>query len=91
VRWVFHGMFNDEDALMVDVMDAPPERLYRPDIALTEWRNLCERTARGAPQGMTRDLLAMAAAGEQPPTPQPARRASLPITHRLRKTLLRRD
>jgi phenylpropionate dioxygenase-like ring-hydroxylating dioxygenase large terminal subunit len=91
VRWVFHGMFNDEDALMVDVMDAPPERLYRPDIALTEWRNLCERTARGGPQPMTRDLLALAAAGELPPTPQAARRASLPITHRLRKTLLRRD
>jgi phenylpropionate dioxygenase-like ring-hydroxylating dioxygenase large terminal subunit len=50
VRWVFHGMFNDEDRLMVDVMDAPPERLYRPDIAITEWRKLCEQTARGAPQ-----------------------------------------
>jgi phenylpropionate dioxygenase-like ring-hydroxylating dioxygenase large terminal subunit len=50
VRWVFHGLFNDEDRLMVDVMDAPPERLYRPDIALTEWRKLCEQTARGRPQ-----------------------------------------
>jgi hypothetical protein len=50
VRWVFHGMFNDEDRLMVDVMDAPPERLYRPDIAITEWRKLCDATARGAPQ-----------------------------------------
>jgi phenylpropionate dioxygenase-like ring-hydroxylating dioxygenase large terminal subunit len=50
VRWVFHGMFNDEDALMVDVMDAPPERLYRPDVSITEWRKLCERQDRGDPQ-----------------------------------------
>jgi phenylpropionate dioxygenase-like ring-hydroxylating dioxygenase large terminal subunit len=47
VRWVFHGMFNDEDRLMVDVMDAPPERLYRPDVSITEWRKLVEETARG--------------------------------------------
>ncbi len=46
VRWVFHGMFNDEDRLMVDVMDAPPERLYRPDVSITEWRRLCEELAR---------------------------------------------
>ena len=49
VRWVFHGMFNDEDRLMVDVMDAPPERLYRPDLALTDWRKMVEETARGEP------------------------------------------
>ena len=49
VRWIFHGQFNDEDALMVDVMDAPPERLYRPDISLTEWRKLVDETARGEP------------------------------------------
>jgi phenylpropionate dioxygenase-like ring-hydroxylating dioxygenase large terminal subunit len=46
VRWVFHGMFNDEDRLMVEVTDAPPERLYRPDVSLTEWRKLCEEEAR---------------------------------------------
>ena len=56
VRWVFHGMFNDEDALMVDVMDAPPERLYRPDVSITEWRRLCERQERGTPVTVTRDL-----------------------------------
>jgi len=39
-------MFNDEDRLMVDVMDAPPERLYRPDVSITEWRKLCEELAR---------------------------------------------
>jgi phenylpropionate dioxygenase-like ring-hydroxylating dioxygenase large terminal subunit len=46
VRWIFHGLFNDEDRLMVDVMDAPPERLYRPDVSVTEWRRLCEDLAR---------------------------------------------
>jgi nitrite reductase/ring-hydroxylating ferredoxin subunit len=46
VRWIFHGQFNDQDALMVDVMDAPPERLYRPDKAIIAWRELCETDAR---------------------------------------------
>jgi len=56
VSWVFHGRFNDEDALMVDVMDAPPERLYRPDVSLTEWRRLCEQQTRGVPVRSTRDI-----------------------------------
>jgi hypothetical protein len=46
VRWIFHGQFNDQDALMVDVMDAPPERLYRPDKAIIAWRELCEQDTR---------------------------------------------
>jgi phenylpropionate dioxygenase-like ring-hydroxylating dioxygenase large terminal subunit len=49
VRWVFHGMFNDEDRLMVEVMDAPPERLYRPDSSITGWRKLVEEEARHSP------------------------------------------
>ena len=48
-RWVFHGMFNDEDRLMVEVMDAPPERLYRPDSSITGWRKLVEEEARYSP------------------------------------------
>jgi hypothetical protein len=28
---------------MVEKTDAPPERLYRPDISLIAWRRLCER------------------------------------------------
>ncbi|MEV6648925.1 Rieske 2Fe-2S domain-containing protein [Amycolatopsis sp. NPDC051371] len=48
-RWVFHGMFNDEDRLMVEVTDAPPERLYRPDVSLTEWRRMVEEEARRSP------------------------------------------
>jgi hypothetical protein len=77
-------MFNDEDALMVDVMDAPPERLYRPDIALTEWRKLCEAQTRGVPQ--TAEV--MAARGPEPkPEPRGIRRAGMPITHRFRELI----
>ena len=46
VRWVFHGQFQDQDRIMVDVTDAPPERLYRPDVSLTEWRKLAEHENR---------------------------------------------
>jgi len=42
VRWLFHGQFSGQDAWMVDVTDAPPERLYRPDVSLTSWRALAE-------------------------------------------------
>ena len=27
---------------MVEVTDAPPEKLYRPDVSLLEWRRLIE-------------------------------------------------
>ena len=51
IRWLFHGQFSGQDARMVEATDAPPERLYRPDVSLTEWRKLCEETeaARSAP------------------------------------------
>jgi hypothetical protein len=42
-RWVFHGLFNDQDAAMVETMQIPPERLYRPDVSIIAWRKLCER------------------------------------------------
>lgn len=42
IRWLFHGDFSRQDAWMVDVTDAPPERLYRPDSSLVGWRKLCE-------------------------------------------------
>ena len=41
-RWIFHGMFNDQDAAMVETMQIPPERLYRPDVSIIAWRKLCE-------------------------------------------------
>lgn len=43
VRWLFHGQFTGQDRWMVDVMNAPPERLYRPDVSITRWRALCEQ------------------------------------------------
>jgi phenylpropionate dioxygenase-like ring-hydroxylating dioxygenase large terminal subunit len=43
IRWLFHGQFSGQDAWMVDITDAPPEKLYRPDISLTAWRNLSEQ------------------------------------------------
>jgi hypothetical protein len=67
---------------MVDVMDAPPERLYRPDIAITEWRKLCEAESRGAPQTLTAEF-----ADWQPSTEPLDPRAELPITHKFRELI----
>jgi nitrite reductase/ring-hydroxylating ferredoxin subunit len=48
-RWIFHGMFHDWDQWIIEQMEIPPERLYRPDASITGWRRLCEEQARGAP------------------------------------------
>jgi phenylpropionate dioxygenase-like ring-hydroxylating dioxygenase large terminal subunit len=45
IRWLFHGQFTAQDAWMVDVMDAPPEKLYRPDLSITGWRRMIEKAA----------------------------------------------
>lgn len=45
IRWLFHGQFTGQDAWMVDVMDAPPEKLYRPDLSLTAIRRHVEAVA----------------------------------------------
>lgn len=42
IRWLFHGDFSNQDHWMVSETDAPPERLYRPDVSLLEWRRLVE-------------------------------------------------
>lgn len=42
IRWLFHGGFSAQDHWMVSETDAPPERLYRPDSSLLEWRRLVE-------------------------------------------------
>lgn len=44
IRWLFHGQFTGQDAWMVDVTDAPPERLYRPDVSITAWRRRIEKS-----------------------------------------------
>jgi phenylpropionate dioxygenase-like ring-hydroxylating dioxygenase large terminal subunit len=46
VRWLFHGQFSAQDKWMVEVTDAPPERLYRPDESLLKWRKLAEDVAK---------------------------------------------
>lgn len=43
LRWIFHGLFNDQDAIMVEKMRVPPERLYRPDVSIIAWRKMCEQ------------------------------------------------
>jgi hypothetical protein len=57
VRWLFHGQFSGQDKWMVEVTDAPPEKLYRPDDSLLKWRKLAEdvteeRLERLAEQGI---------------------------------------
>jgi len=42
IRWLFHGQFSEQDGWMVEATNAPPERLYRPDVSLLEWRRLVE-------------------------------------------------
>ena len=51
IRWLFHGNFSNMDAWMVENTNAPPERLYRPDISLIAWRRLCERGDGRVPHG----------------------------------------
>jgi phenylpropionate dioxygenase-like ring-hydroxylating dioxygenase large terminal subunit len=51
ISWVFHGRFNDQDAVMVETMDIPPERLYRPDVSIIAWRKMCEQP-RGSEGGL---------------------------------------
>jgi hypothetical protein len=57
IRWLFHGQFSAQDKWMVEVTDAPPEKLYRPDDSLLRWRKLAEdvtedRVARLRAQGL---------------------------------------
>jgi len=46
IRPFFHGQFNDQDAWMVELMETPPEILYRPDRSITSWRKFVETHAR---------------------------------------------
>jgi hypothetical protein len=46
IRPFFHGHFTGQDSWMVGLMVTPPERLYRPDSSVTEWRRLCEQEPR---------------------------------------------
>lgn len=46
---VYHGGFNDQDQAMIEAMQVPPERLYRPDASITAWRKWCHDHARRLP------------------------------------------
>ena len=52
-RPLHHVLFNNQDVRMVRLTpESAPERLYRPDVAITAWRRLCEH-ARGQPAPAT--------------------------------------
>lgn len=50
IRHLHHIVLNRwEDGLMVQNMDCPPERLFRPDAAIVTWRRWCQEKARPSP------------------------------------------
>lgn len=50
IRHLHHIVLNRwEDGLMVRNMDCPPERLFRPDVAIVSWRRWCQEKARPSP------------------------------------------
>jgi phenylpropionate dioxygenase-like ring-hydroxylating dioxygenase large terminal subunit len=50
IRHLHHVVLNRwEDGLMVENMNCPPERLFRPDAAIVAWRRWCEEKARRWP------------------------------------------
>ena len=59
-----------EDGFIVQAMDCPPERLFRPDIAIVAWRRWCDQQARTAPSAGS---AADAASSAQPGAAKPQR------------------
>jgi len=54
IRYIHHIVLNRwEDGFIVNAMSAPPEVLFRPDIAITTWRRWCEEKARRSPADAT--------------------------------------
>lgn len=50
LRWLYYGLQNrGQDQWMIELMQIPPERLYRPDVSITAWRRWCQEKARRAP------------------------------------------
>lgn len=50
IRFLHHIVLNRwEDGIMVQNMNCPPERLFRPDAAIVAWRRWCEEKTRRAP------------------------------------------
>jgi phenylpropionate dioxygenase-like ring-hydroxylating dioxygenase large terminal subunit len=46
MRWAYRHQFNGQDQWMIELMNIPPERLYRPDVSVTGWRSFVEENAR---------------------------------------------
>jgi hypothetical protein len=47
VKALYYGLLNrGQDQWMIELMDSPPERLYRPDVSITSWRKWCHEHAR---------------------------------------------
>jgi hypothetical protein len=50
IRYIHHILLNRrEDGSVIEMMDCPPERLFRPDSSIVAWRRWCDETARRAP------------------------------------------
>jgi phenylpropionate dioxygenase-like ring-hydroxylating dioxygenase large terminal subunit len=50
IRFIHHIVLNRwEDGFIVENMDCPPERLFRPDASIVGWRRWCEMKARRSP------------------------------------------
>jgi nitrite reductase/ring-hydroxylating ferredoxin subunit len=50
IRPLYYGLLNrGQDQWMIELMQTPPERLYRPDVSITAWRKWCQAKARAAP------------------------------------------
>jgi phenylpropionate dioxygenase-like ring-hydroxylating dioxygenase large terminal subunit len=62
IRWLNQVLFTNQDEVMIKGMDAPPERLFRPDLSLVAWRKMCEGARGGEappPDTDERDLAAL--------------------------------
>jgi phenylpropionate dioxygenase-like ring-hydroxylating dioxygenase large terminal subunit len=52
IRPLYYGLLNrGQDQWMIEQMQTPPERLYRPDGSVTAWRKWCQEKARGDDDG----------------------------------------
>ena len=43
IKWIYHRRFHQADLDVIQMMQTPPEVLYRPDRSISEWRQLAER------------------------------------------------
>jgi phenylpropionate dioxygenase-like ring-hydroxylating dioxygenase large terminal subunit len=54
IRLLYYGLLNRaQDQWMIELMNIPPERLYRPDVSITAWRRWCEEQARDTDSRIT--------------------------------------